>query len=94
MRADWDRAIPVTSDVGSRLAMPASPASAPPPLTPSRFSRMIFWIARKRSTGSIGYAGTEMRVGVKALPPMSRSVRVLTTKLVFSDASATPRASW
>ena len=92
--AACDRATLVTSDVGSRLATPAKPASAPPPDTPSRFSRIAALSSANRSPGAIGPAGAENRVGENELPPMARSLRVLTTKLVLSVRSGTPRSSW
>ena len=94
MRAACERATPVTSDVGSRLATPARPAIIPCPDTSERFDDIRSLICRKRSAGSIGPAGTARRDGVNALPPIALSVRVLTTKLVFSDVSGTPRSSW
>ena len=91
--AACDRANPVTSDVGSRLSTPAIPDSRPWPLTSARFARMRALISANRAAGSIGPAGTDRRDGVNELPPIARSVRVLTTKLVRNDVSGTPRAS-
>ena len=54
--------------------------------TSARLARIVSLMLRNRSPGSIGPAGTESRVGVNELPPIASSVRVLTTKLVFSDA--------
>ena len=43
---------------------------------------------------AIGPAGTDSRAGVNELPPIARSVRVLTTKLVRSEVSGMSRLSW
>src|SRR5688500_16154053 len=58
-----DRATLVTTDVGSRLAIPAKPASAPPPETLSRFCRIAALSRANRSPGAIGPAGAENLVG-------------------------------
>ena len=92
--AACERATLVTSDVGSRLANPARPDSAPSPLTPSRLAAIASLSRLNRSAGSIGPAGAAKRVGVNELPPIALSARVLTTKLVFSVRSGTPRSSW
>ena len=92
--AAWRRAMLVTSDVGSRLARPARPERAPAPDTWDRFSAIASLISRNRAAGSIGPAGAAKRVGVNEFPPIALSALVLTTKLVFSVRSGTPRASW
>ena len=93
--AACERATLVTSDVGSRLATPARPRQrAARRGTWARLSAIASLSRLNRSAGSIGPAGAAKRVGVNELPPIALSARVLTTKLVFSVRSGTPRSSW
>lgn len=78
-----------STDVGSTFMTPANA-----PVSPRARSVLVTdnrsWIAVKRSTGS-GPTGTSTRVGVKALPPADRSLRVLTGMEMRSSSTSTPR---
>jgi hypothetical protein len=94
MRAVCERATPVTSDVGSRLANPATLPMAPPARAPRRPAARVVRMAANRSSTVIGPAGTCTRVGANAFvsaPPVSL---VLTTKLMFSASSGVSLDSW
>jgi hypothetical protein len=92
--AVWDRATPVTTDVGSKLARPATLPIAPPERAPSRPAARMARTASNRSSTVIGPAGTWTRRGAKALESAPPLVLVLTTKLMFRASSGVSRSSW
>ena len=89
-----ERATRVTTDVGSRLATPATADSMPPPDTSERRAAIRSRRSRKRSSArQVGAREPGTRVGVKELPPMALSGRVLTTKQMLRASTAVSRSA-
>src|SRR5207249_1463199 len=89
-----ERAIPVTTEVGNKLAMPATAVIGPPHTISPRRRSIAARTAANRSAALIAPAGAEILLGVNELPPAAVSSRVLTTNVRLNDFASAPTLSW